>query len=128
MDDKEAHKIHSEIEDAASKVDAGGRRLSTFNLEGEGGKCFSCERAWIYRTARRNDPVVMCRAAFNDPLLMPHDITECSVYSKRGEVDIFELIKMHNPIDLSKSDKVMGFKREASQTTDVPRVPTGDSE
>lgn len=128
MDDKEALEIHSEIEDAVSKINAVERRLSTFNLEGVGGKCFSCERAWIYRTARRNDPVVMCRATYSDPLLMPHDITECSAYSKRGEVDIFELIKMHNPVDLSKPDKVMGFKREASQTTDVPRVPAGDGE
>ena len=120
MDDSEVSKIHDQIE---GKLDAirTGRSLSQLAFATGIGKCFSCERAWIMRTKRHNDPIVRCNAEYNDPVIVPHDITDSTRYARKGEVDIWTLIKMHNPVDLSKPDAVMGFKtnEQSPETSSV---------
>ena len=115
MEEKEVYKIHDQIEGQVGAIHVG-QSLSQL-LNGYGvGKCFSCSHSWIVRTSRENSPVVRCGAVYDLPLVMDHDVVECNRYSKKGEVDIWTLIKMHNPVDLSKPDKVVGFANENPET------------
>ena len=120
MDEKEVYKIHDQIEGRVDAIHVG-RSLSQLS-SGDGiGKCFSCSHAWIMRAARENNPTVRCGAVYETPFVMPHDVAECNRYSKKGEVDIWTLIKMHNPVDLSKPEKVVGFSKD-DESTETPSV------
>ena len=79
------------------------------------GKCFSCEHSFVYRVARRNDPIVQCNESYTHAV-MPHDITDCSRYQQRGELSVMDLIKLYSVVDLGVSDKVMGFKQDLPPT------------
>ena len=118
MDTQKVHEIHDEIETKLNAIQIG-RSVSQLAFDDGIGKCFSCEKAWIIRVKRQNDPIVRCNSGYEEPLIVPHDITDCTRYARKGEVDIWTLIKMHNPVDLSKPDAVMGFKtNEQSPETD----------
>ena len=119
MNEKEAYALHSQIETKADMVELGQSLKNLSNGYGIG-KCFSCSHSWVMRTKRQNEPIVRCRGVYEQELIVPHDIEECSRYDRKGELDIMTLIKMHNPVDLSKPDKVMGFSQdEGTETVSV---------
>lgn len=81
------------------------------------GKCFTCENALVMKTSRSNDHLIRCDVIYRGSNMVPHDVTECSGYRKKGEIGIWELIKMYNIVDLSKPDAVMGFKANEDPET-----------
>ena len=104
---EDVSKIESEIEPNVSVISS---RIKMGTPISTGiGKCWSCESAWIIQIARKNETIVRCTNFGNDQVV-PHDIVRCNRYRASGELGIWDLIKMHNPVDLSKPDKVMGFK------------------
>ncbi len=119
MDHEQVHKIHDQIEASVDTIEIGQGLKNLSNGYGAG-KCFSCTSGWIIRIARKNEPIVRCRAADPD-VVVPHDIIECNRYDRKGELDIWTLIKMHNPVDLSKPEAVMGFKTN-EQSPETPGV------
>ena len=121
MNEKEAYALHSQIETKADMVELGQSLKNLSNGYGIG-KCFSCSHSWVMRTRRQNEPIVRCNEVYNQPLIVPHDIEECSRYDKKGELDIMTLIKMHNPVDVSKPDKVAGFSKEQSESTEANKL------
>lgn len=104
---EEADKIESEIGPQVSMLSS--RIKNGTPLSSGAGKCWSCESAWIIQIARKNETIIRCSTYGND-MIVPHDIIRCNRYRASGELGIWDLIKMHNPVDLSKPDKVMGFK------------------
>jgi hypothetical protein len=118
MDENEVYKIHESIEGQVRSIEVGRSVSSLSNGEGFG-KCFSCARAWIIRTSRENDARIQCQVG---EVTMSHDVVECNRYQKKGEVDIWDLIKMHNPVDLSKPDKVMGFSKHDDKGAETDKL------
>jgi hypothetical protein len=54
------------------------------------GLCFHCRRAWITRSARQTDPVILC--TYPDPQVrVPPDILECNKYDKVGGLSLYEM-------------------------------------
>jgi len=106
LDDDAAYKLSEEIDVKVKEINVWKKYVGITNDKAVG-KCFSCERSWIIRIARQNDPIIRC--GDNE---MPHDIIECSKYKRSGELGIWDLIRTHNPVDLSKPDKVVGFSNE----------------
>lgn len=114
MDYAEANKVYAQFEAKADVIEIGQSLKNISNGYGSG-KCFSCRHGWIMRVARQNEPIVRCQMGggdFGSPMIVPHDVTECSKYDRKGELDIMTLIQMHNPVDLSKPDKVVGFSKK----------------
>jgi hypothetical protein len=104
---KRTQAIYSEIE---VKADDLKRRASeAFRNRDYSGKCFSCSKAFITRVSRDNDPRIVCTAGYPERMV-PLDVVECNRFERNGELEMWDLIKMHRIIDLSNPDKVMGFK------------------
>jgi hypothetical protein len=113
--DQKAQRVYDEIETKLHDIQR--RASEPYRNRDYIGKCFSCDKAWIVRQSRQNDPTIRCKASYSEHMpIMPHDVVECNSYSKAGEVDIWDLIKMHRIIDLGTPDKVMGFKHDGEST------------
>ena len=110
LDEDAAYKLSEEIDVKVREINVG-KKYSGMTNDRAVGKCFSCERSWIIRTVRHNDSIIRC-----GEYVMPHDVTECNKYKRSGELDIWDLIRTHNPVDLSKPDKVVGFSNESPET------------
>ena len=113
IDEDAAYKLSEELDVKVKEINVG-KKYAGMTHDVTVGKCFSCERSWIIRIARQNDPIIRC----GDDV-MPHDIIECSKYKRSGEVEIWDLIRMHNPVDVSKPDKVAGFTHENPKTPEL---------
>jgi hypothetical protein len=115
LDEDAVNKLSDELDLKVKEINVG-KKYAGITNDTSVGKCFSCERSWIIRIARQNDPIVRCAGD-----VVPHDIIECSKYERKGEVNIWDLIKMHNPVDLSKPEKVVGFSKD-DESTETPSV------
>ena len=107
----EKDKIYDSVKSSVEIINIGSSVYSNRFHQGLG-KCFTCDNARIMKTSRSNDHIIRCGEIYRGSDVVPHDIVECSSYQKKGEVSIWELIKMYNIVDLSKPDKVVGFSNE----------------
>ncbi len=71
------------------------------------GICGRCQFAHIWRTARMNEPVVRCGET---SARVPVDIMECNKFKQVGVLTVWELTQLCLDIDISKSDKKVGFQ------------------
>ena len=77
------------------------------------GLCFSCQHAFIFRYAHKNDPVIKCGQDFvtGGADLRGLDVAECNKYTKHGELDLWDMVKSTKIVDLSIATKKVGFEK-----------------
>lgn len=90
------------VEFAAAKIDQ--IRVST----GQTGLCFRCRHGLFTRRASEQDARVMCSQIGQR---MPPDIAVCSRFQAAGQLTIFELINLCDPMDVLSKQRA-GFKVE----------------
>lgn len=76
------------------------------------GSCFQCQNAFIFRSKRDNDPTILCSESPSAFMVKPLDIVECNRFSKIGELDIWDMVKTSEIVDLSKPTIKAGFVKE----------------
>lgn len=89
-----------DVERAASNIDQ--IRIAT----GHSGLCFRCRHGFVTQRARDLEPAVLC-GQIGKP--MPPDISACSRFLASGQLTIFELIQMCDPMDILSKQRA-GFK------------------
>jgi hypothetical protein len=103
-------KVYSSI---SSRADAIKDKTRTITIRaGYIGICFQCQYAFISRASRENDPTITCQESISAFARKPLDIVECNRFQKNGELDMWDLIKSSQILDLSKSTIKVGFTSE----------------
>ena len=97
---------NTRVELQADALDARAKATERVTITGI---CSRCTHAHIWRTARMNEPVVVCQTMYGEPSRVPTDIRECNKFSQVGQLSIYELINLCCDIDLSKGTKKVGF-------------------
>lgn len=63
------------------------------------GICRTCKNAFITRRRYEALPTVVCQAIFENPRRVHLDISECTDYSRRGELSLNSMMDMAHIID-----------------------------
>lgn len=90
------------VEHAAARIEQ--IRIST----GHTGLCFRCRHGFVTQRQTEMEPRVMCQQIQQR---MPPDIHVCSRFQASGQLTIFELIQMCDPMDILTKQRA-GFKAE----------------
>ena len=98
--------FQTKVESQAEALDDRAKAIERVNITG---LCGRCTHAHIWRTARMNEPVVICQSMDAAYDRVPTDIIECNKFSQIGQLSIYELINLCCDIDLTKSTKKVGF-------------------
>ena len=63
------------------------------------GLCRTCQRGFIRQREFDDVPEVICRAIYERPHRVPHDVMKCTDYRRRGEMDLREMTQVAVLID-----------------------------
>lgn len=94
------HDSVGEVQRAAAKIDQ--IRIST----GHHGLCFRCRYAFVTKRANDLEAKVLCTQIGKS---MPPDIAACSRVLANGQLTVFELIQMCDPMDVLSKQRP-GFR------------------